>query len=449
MITAVAAISSAVAVAALYACWRRLRPPGSLESEQLLELTDLTMKVLPCNLASRRASGEPVDIHQYVVEAMESLALPSLTEASLAETSESGSAPDRRSRRGSSTPDRNVHRGSSVKLLLNKGFKGPSPADPLKDELNLSKFAASLEDLVVGEPQEAALGVVHLMPAEVRAGMMRGIAEIEAEFEAFRTIVREYDAGGETRPWWATVELAEEACECMRYCLHETAGSSDKLFSNSPFPRDHDANGVRVDRRTANGAMMSLRDFCTLPEAQTAKLEVAGVAALRIYTTAAFKVLNGPLRQPWASMPHPFPTTICFLSDAIGKLRAVSAQQEHAHMEYDLWRGLQNRKTTESFEAKGGTEMAPMSTTSDIKVGLRYTFGAQDTASALLFKLRTDSFMARGASLSWVSAFPGEEEVLFPPLTYLKPSRKQVERISYNGRVITVIEVVPVVSGVL
>ena len=90
-----------------------------------------------------------------------------------------------------------------------------------------------------------------------------------------------------------------------------------------------------------------------------------------------------------------------------------------------------------------------MSTTSDIKVGLRYTFGAQDTASALLFKLRTDSFMARGASLSWVSAFPGEEEVLFPPLTYLKPSRKQVERISYNGRVIIVIEVVPVVSGVL
>ena len=67
-----------------------------------------------------------------------------------------------------------------------------------------------------------------------------------------------------------------------------------------------------------------------------------------------------------------------------------------------------------------------------------------------MFKLRTDSFMFRGASLSWVSAFPAEEEVLFPPLTYLKPTSKPAERITTNdGRVITVVEVVPAVSGAI
>ena len=33
----------------------------------------------------------------------------------------------------------------------------------------------------------------------------------------------------------------------------------------------------------------------------------------------------------------------------------------------------------------------------------------------------------RGAALSWVSAFPSEEVVLFPPLTYLKPTSKTTE----------------------
>ena len=30
--------------------------------------------------------------------------------------------------------------------------------------------------------------------------------------------------------------------------------------------------------------------------------------------------------------------------------------------------------------------------------------------------------MERGAPLQWLSAFPGESEFLYPPLTYLKPT---------------------------
>ena len=64
------------------------------------------------------------------------------------------------------------------------------------------------------------------------------------------------------------------------------------------------------------------------PDARTARLEEAHVAALRAYTTAIYKVLNNPLRDLDRTEPHPFPVTIAFLREAIGKLRAVGAQED-------------------------------------------------------------------------------------------------------------------------
>ena len=38
-------------------------------------------------------------------------------------------------------------------------------------------------------------------------------------------------------------------------------------------------------------------------------------------------------------------------------------------------------------------------------------------------------FLQLGADLQWLSAFPGEDEILYPPLTFLKPTGK-VEQVS-------------------
>ena len=46
-----------------------------------------------------------------------------------------------------------------------------------------------------------------------------------------------------------------------------------------------------------------------------------------------------------------------------------------------------------------------------------------------------------GADISWLSAFPGEKEVLFPPLTYLDPSGREQE----FGQS-TVVEVTPTLA---
>ena len=79
-----------------------------------------------------------------------------------------------------------------------------------------------------------------------------------------------------------------------------------------------------------------------------------------------------------------------------------------------------------------------MSTTTKLEVAVQYS----TAQTSLLFKLRTDSFMGRGASIQFLSAFPGEEEVLFPPLTYLKPMGRS-EEIVLGERTFTVVECVP------
>jgi hypothetical protein len=54
----------------------------------------------------------------------------------------------------------------------------------------------------------------------------------------------------------------------------------------------------------------------------------------------------------------------------------------------------------------------------------------------------TKSFIERGADISYLSAFPGEAEVLFPPLTYLKPTGR-TEDVATGDASFTIIDVVP------
>ena len=83
----------------------------------------------------------------------------------------------------------------------------------------------------------------------------------------------------------------------------------------------------------------------------------------------------------------------------------------------DLYRGMKGVSVPQQFLGKGGSELAPMSTTKDLKVAVQYAASER----SVLLSLRTTSFMQRGADLSFLSAFPGEAEVLYPPLTFLKP----------------------------
>ena len=83
----------------------------------------------------------------------------------------------------------------------------------------------------------------------------------------------------------------------------------------------------------------------------------------------------------------------------------------------EYWRGMKDLQTTRDFWEHGGTELAPMSTSvSKKKIG-EYA----NSDHPLILRFVPSSFMDRGSDISWLSLYPSEKEVLYPPLTYLEP----------------------------
>jgi hypothetical protein len=107
---------------------------------------------------------------------------------------------------------------------------------------------------------------------------------------------------------------------------------------------------------------------------------------------------------------------------------------------------MRSLQVTEAFMREGGTELAFMSTTKDLRLAVRYALSRH----SLLLRIVVSNFMSLGAELQWLSAFPSEEEVLFPPLTYLKPTGRtdSVEAVDVEGRPVTftVVEVTPFIA---
>jgi len=294
------------------------------------------------------------------------------------------------------------------------------------------RFASAPRELVFGRPAQAALGVENFMRVPdnvVHQGRIDGTAAIVSEVSLAGTDVDK---------------------ECLAYVLYAEAGSSDLTFQGG-LKRDCDENGKVLESRTVyDGAArrgMLLRDFVAHEHSRLAKLEQAHVVALRLYTTAAFESINNPLRD-WARYergePHPLPATVALLRDALTKLRSVEAEvsRESASSQLLLYRGMKDVAAPDSFMADGGTELAPMSTTSDLSVALRYSASRTITSDHVLLRLITDSFYDRGPNVSFLSAFPSEAEYLFPPLTYLQPTGR-TETVAACGMSYQVVDVKP------
>jgi hypothetical protein len=166
------------------------------------------------------------------------------------------------------------------------------------------------------------------------------------------------------------------------------------------------------------------------------------VVSLRYYTTAAFRTINQPLRDQERFEKgdrHPLPLTVWYIKEGIGKLRAVEADLPTAQDAVDLYRGMKGVSVPTEFISKGGSELAPMSTTKNLKVAVQYAASER----SVLLRLRTTTFMQRGADLSFPSAFPGEAEVLYPPLTFLKPQGNGIQTLFVDDATFDVVDVEP------
>lgn len=268
------------------------------------------------------------------------------------------------------------------------------------------RFVIEATDFIAGRPEDAARGInfyLRASDADVYEKMVHGVASIRREIADFGT---------------------EEDKECLDYILNAAAGSSDKVFANGK--RDAGRNGER------------LADFVNHEHSRSSGLSEAHVLALRLYTSAAYKSINAPLRDLNRSKPHPFPVLVSLIADGLKRLRSVGGDKSSSRQQRTFWRGMRNLRVTDRFDVEGGTEVAPMSATSDLRIALRYAMSEH----SLIFKITTKSFMERGVDLSYLSCFPEEAEFLFAPLTYLQPTGvKQI--VEAEDSSITIVEVNP------
>ena len=86
-------------------------------------------------------------------------------------------------------------------------------------------------------------------------------------------------------------------------------------------------------------------------------------------------------------------------------------------------------------------QLGPMSTTTDIGTAAAYSISSM----SLIFKIVTKNKLQRGADLQWVSAFPAEAEILYPPLTYLQPTGS-TQVIEVDAHRFTIVEVTPTLA---
>lgn len=187
------------------------------------------------------------------------------------------------------------------------------------------------------------------------------------------------------------------------------------------------------------GQSITMEELMACDAVQDAGLELHHVLALRLYTTSTYRSINNPMRQSPPVLPHPFAATLYYISDALSKLREVQGKDPAKRNEsLVFWRGMKDLQMTEAFVRTGGSEMACMSTTSSRQVAEDFAL----SKSPLLFKFVSKSFMSHGADIGFLSVYPGEKEVLYPPLTYLRPIKLYKEMI--GGAEFQVAEVEPV-----
>ena len=173
------------------------------------------------------------------------------------------------------------------------------------------------------------------------------------------------------------------------------------------------------------------------PEVRTADLKRHHVIALMLYTTSSYAAINEPLRQDPVQKPHPFAVTVFYISEAIKKLRlnAINAKFPKTY-----WRGLKDRKLSKDFfNASGGTEFGCMSTSALKSIA----FDFAKSKCPLVFKLVVTGALTDGADISFLSVYPQEKEVLYPPLTFLRVNKRQPYVDIVGTNTMLVIEVEP------
>jgi len=276
-----------------------------------------------------------------------------------------------------------------------------------------SKF--SVRQLIFGHPAEAAMGI------RVQVGLHEDLLLSRYLKQGMNAVRREFELYG---------DVSDK--QNFNFVLFGTAGNlaccPDEMLEQLRTGKYHGGR-LNVDDVDTGHAGFKLKDFWEHPMARAAELEYVHVLVLRLYTTTSFRLFNNPLRQ--GKNPHPLKMSCYYLNEAVKRLRSThSGADDFCEVKY-FWRGMKNMDVdVEALKSKGGSERGMMSTSASKDVGFAYAASEMP----LVFKYRTRG-LGRGVSLQFLSVYPGEEEYLYPSLTFLLFEEESVED---GYRVITV-----------
>jgi len=174
------------------------------------------------------------------------------------------------------------------------------------------------------------------------------------------------------------------------------------------------------------------------------KLQEGEVLAIHMYTGPSFMVMNSICRRFPQSIvdllqgdqnmsANTLPTTLFCVSSGLMKLG------RHTDIPDDgfVYRGLGKMLLPQQFWVphgnppwKGGVERAFMSTTTNKDIALFYSEGKGTVAEISVGRIQI------GGDMGWVSMYPGEKEITFPPFTCLETNGEPRVESTQFGEVI-------------
>ena len=309
--------------------------------------------------------------------------------------------------------------------LNNAGTQNRKPPPRLTAEhMSATKFSSSIPTFVFGDEATYMDGLLS------RVGKLH--RSVHQEFT--------YNESGRWKPFLDYVlGTAKQEYPCQ---TGKGKAPTDELIPSYTRDLDHDG--------------MTLEDFFHKQPEMNEKLTIVEIAVLRVYTGRWFQAINFYLRnlpkcQTCSEKPyyeHYDPGSIFLSSDHdkdVCRLCQRLKSEHHAQI-LDSWatsaallttgiiklsrasnratvyRGVKEVKVclpssfvdADSKGFRGGVELGPMSTTYDRSVAESYA----GSEACSLFEIEF-SIASRGASIRFLSQYPAEEEMLFPPGTSL------------------------------
>jgi len=287
--------------------------------------------------------------------------------------------------------------------------------------LDMPEFRLSSDKVRFGKPLEAALGLAKLL----------GVKDLE-EIERLRTLGEA--AIIEEISTFAREEKDEYGWRDIDW-MHYITGTKPPAAEGEEAKELRPPEGIDLGRPDSK-----LQTFAASAAATAAGLQRVHILAVRLYSSSVYRTVNQAMHDGCSpERPHPYPALVLQLIDALARLRIAQAGQRAAEkqaaearmnvaVEEDdeeaaaavavakaeavalvedrsFWRGVYGLNSVE-FKARGGTEIAFLSTSTDRNLAQQAALEQAATASQIL--AMPSGRVSRRESLKGAHPPPGE-----------------------------------------